>query len=187
MTDPRADGRPEVWLRGNVRPAGAAAAIAAAVGGLAVVAMIAARSPGWLVATVAAAVGLALGAGGTAVWIASRPRLARRGDALEVRLAPLSVERIPLAVVECIFRGSEPLASPGDEPARFRVGTLIVRLAERATAWGSRPTFRPWGTWADGHVVIDGRWCEPLSPEAVRGVAARLLEAKREQAAGNWP
>jgi len=187
MTEPRADARSEVWLRGNVRPAGAAAAVAAALGGLAVAATIAAGSPGWLVATVAAAAGLALGVGGIAIWIASRPRLVRRGDSLEVRLAPLAVDRVPLEVVECIFRGSEPLARPDEQPARFRVGTLIVRLAERATAWRSRPTFRTWGTWDDGHVVIDGRWCEPLSQETVRGVAARLLEAKREQATGGGP
>jgi len=181
------DAGSEVWLRGNVRPAVAVATVAAVAGGLAVSAAIAARSPDWVLTAVAAVVGILLAAGGVAVWVASRPRLARRGTVLEVRLAPMAVERVPLEVVECIFRGSEPLPRAGAEPARFRVGTLIVRLAERASAWKSRQTFRPWGTWDDGQVVIDGRWCEPLAPETVRGVAAKLLAAKREQAAGALP
>ena len=68
----------------------------------------------------------------------------------------------------------------GDEATRGRrIGTLVVRFAERAVEWKARPAFRPWGTWDDGHVVIDGRWCEPLSRETVERIAAALLEAKR--------
>jgi hypothetical protein len=98
-----------------------------------------------------------------------------------VRLAPGRVERVPLEVVECVFRGSERLPEQeGEEATRGRrIGTLVVRFAERATEWKVRPAFRPWGTWDDGHVVIDGRWCEPLSRETVERIAAALLEAKR--------
>jgi hypothetical protein len=63
------------------------------------------------------------------------------------------------------------------------VGTIVVRLAERATEWRDRPSFAPWGSWADGHIICDGRWCEPLSVERARAISASLLEAKREVAA----
>ena len=129
-------GRPEVWLRGNVRPAVAVAASAASVGVVAVAAAVASGMPRPLVASLTALAGLALVVGGVLIWVASRPRLARRGDALEVRLMPHSVERVPLEIVECIFRGSEPLPRLGENAtaAGFRVGTLVVRLAERAPA-----------------------------------------------------
>jgi hypothetical protein len=63
------------------------------------------------------------------------------------------------------------------------VGTVVIRLAERAAAWKQRPTFPAWGTWDDGHVVIDGRWCAPLSLEVTKQLGQRILEAKREVAA----
>ena len=187
VTHATAGGRREVWLRGNMRPAVAVAASAASVGVVAVAAAVASGMPTPLVASLTALAGLALVVGWVLIWVASRPRLARRGDALEVRLMPHSIERVPLEIVECIFRGSEPLPRPGENAtaASFRVGTLVVRLAERAAYWQTRTTFRPWGTWDDGHLVIDGRWCEPLSQVTVGGVAAKLLAAKREVAAGS--
>ena len=187
VTHEMAGGRREVWLRGNVRPAVAVAASAASVGVVAVAAAVASGMPTPLVASLTALAGLALVVGWVLICVASRPRLARRGDALEVRLMPHSIERVPLEIVECIFRGSEPLPRPGENAtaASFRVGTLVVRLAERAADWQTRTTFRPWGTWDDGHLVIDGRWCEPLSQVTVGGVAAKLLAAKREVAAGS--
>jgi hypothetical protein len=36
-----------------------------------------------------------------------------------------------------------------------------------------------WGSWEEGNVVFDGRWCEPLSPAMARDISARLLEARR--------
>lgn len=176
----------EVWLRGNIRPgvagvvivsvAGAAAMAVAAVCGLSL----------WIVGAILAVTVFVVANVAIATWVVSRPRLTRAGLFLEVRLAPGQFQRVPLEVIECIFRGSDAIVRPGEETdaARFRVGTLVVRLAERATQWHHRYTFRPWGTWEDGHIVIDGRWCEPLSIDTVRAVATRLLEAKREVAAG---
>lgn len=176
-----AAGRHEVWLRGNVRPVAGLAAIvlvaaAAAAAGLAAAGL---RGAVWAVALAAAGT---LAAAALVARAAAAPRLARVGDRLEVRLAPGRTERVPMEVVECVFRGSEPLPEGrgAEAAARFRVGTLVVRFAERATEWKSRPAFRPWGTWDDGHVVIDGRWCEPLSREKVQAIAAALLEAKRD-------
>jgi hypothetical protein len=190
VTDGSGRMRREVWLRGNLRPAAGLAALATLLGVGLVAAAIAAGLAVAVIAVCAAAACLLAAAGGYGLWMAARPRLTRAGDTLEAWLALSGPQRVPLEVVECIFRGSEPLPLPGrpagqeDGPPKFRVNTLVVRLAERATDWQARETFRPWGTWEDGHLVVDGRWCEPLTTETVRGVAAKLLEAKREVAAG---
>jgi len=88
-------------------------------------------------------------------------------------------------VAECFFLGSQRLdrsGSPtaGDDPA-FRVGTLVVRVAERAAKrhadeWTARGIF---AAWEDGYLVIDGRWTEPLTVETLRRVNGRLAQAKR--------
>jgi hypothetical protein len=158
---------------------------AVVAGGVVAGAVALGLSRGWL-AGIAVIAGLVLANAAVAAWVVSRPRLARAGDTLEVRLAPGQVERVPLEIVECIFRGSDPIRPPGDAgaPPQFRVGTVVVRLAERAKAWHKRSTFSQWGTWDDGHLVIDGRWCEPLTRETVQGIATRLLEAKRQVATG---
>jgi hypothetical protein len=181
-----ASGGGEVWLRGNLRPVAAGAALACLVG--AVLIALAwwsggAVRAGW--AALATAV-VILPAGAAFARAAARPRLRRCGACLEVRLSPLALQRVPLEVVECVFPGSRPLppGAGGDASPDRRVTTLIIRLAERATDWRARPTFVPWGTWEDGHIVIDGRWSEPLSLERTRALAARLLEA-RQAAAGD--
>jgi len=178
-TSDLADAGPEVWLRGNRRPALALGGALAALAVAAVAAVLVVRPPLAIACLVAgaAAVGLLVAAG--FVWAASQPRLVRRGDALEIRLSPLGVERVPLEVVECVFPGSQPLAAD-DGTADRRVGTLVLRLAERATAWRSRPVARAWGAWDDGNVVFDGRWCEPLSQALARDLSGRLLEARRQ-------
>ena len=177
--------RREVWLRGNVRPVAGLAVITIIIAAAAALGFAAAGLgwAAWLAGGSAAAV---LAAAAVVAGAAAAPRLACAGDRLEIRLAPGRLERVPLEVVECVFRGSELLRESGGDEAspRLRVGTLVVRFAERATEWKARPAFRPWGTWDDGHAVIDGRWCEPLSRETVQRIAAALVEAKREAVAG---
>jgi len=186
----------EVWLAGNVRPAVGLAAVAATAG-LAALAAGLAVGGGWIawLAWILAAVagGLVLAACLLA-RAASRSRLACRPGVLVVRLSPWRADEVPLDVVECVFHGSQPLTGPalehthddggsagGPAPTR-RVGTLVIRLAERAAEWRSRATFPPWGSWDDGHVVVDGRWCEPLSPALARSIGERLAAAKRAAA-----
>jgi len=179
----------DVWLRGNVRPV-AVLAIACLVG-LAVAALAIASAPGRrsLPALVGGGLvaGTALLAVATLAVTASRPRLVRRGDHLVVRLSPLGVAEVPLDVVECFFQGSNPLDPQGrptcGDHAACRVNTLVMRLAERADGHRSRRTFTPWGTWEDGYVVFDGRWCEPLSADLARSLGRRLLDVKRAAAA----
>ena len=168
----------EVWLRANPRPAAVLFAVTAAVVAAAAAVLIAVRPPAWSVAVMVIACLIGLMVAAAFLWAASRPRLARRGGTLEVRLSPLGVQRVPLEVVECIFPGSQPLGA-GDETANRRVSTLVMRLAERAVEWRSRPVASAWGSWEDGNVVFDGRWCEPLSQVIARDISTRLLEAKR--------
>lgn len=188
-------GDAEIWLRGNVRPVLAVGATVCGGLAAALVAVATTAGPGavWPLAGALAA-GLAVVA--ALLGVAAGPRLGRRGPVLLVRLSPWTTAEVPLAVVECVFPGSQPLAGPvlrevhaagngaaeGAGPSR-RVGTLVIRFAERAREWRERPTFAPWGTWHDGHAIIDGRWCEPLSAELARTISQRLLEAKREASA----
>lgn len=178
----------DVWLRGNLRPVVAlAAASLAGLAALAAAVVLAGgpRTPPAVAgcAVVATAAVLAVAALALA---AARPRLARRGDRLVVRLSPAGVAEVPLDVVECFFQGSNPLDRQGQptcgDHAACRVNTLVMRLAERAEGHRSRKTFTPWGTWDDGYVVFDGRWCEPLSADLARDLSRRLLDAKRAAA-----
>lgn len=177
----------EIWLRGNPRPGLAVLAAAAAATAVAGIAMAVVNPPGWVVGLGAAAAVAGLAIAGGIAWSASRPRLTRRGDVLEVRLAPLGVHRVPLDLVECVFPGSASLGGVGEAAGDRRVGTLVLRLAERATDWRMRPVPWGWGEWDDGCIVLDGRWCEPLTQATARDVAARLLEARRDVASGGTP
>lgn len=173
-----------VWLRGNRRAAAAAiggGALAALV--LLLVARVAAGAWPWRVGAGLAAAPLAAGAALAAA--AARPRLLPRGDRLVVRVGLLSAEEVPLGIVECFFLGSRLEPPPVDDGTRGgeRVRTLVMRLAERATAFASRPTFAPFGSWAEGSVTFDGRWCEPLSVDLVRRLNRELAAAKRREAA----
>jgi hypothetical protein len=175
-------GRCDTWLRGNVRPGLGLVLLAAAAAGIGLAVAGALGAPRRLLIAVGGAGATAVVAAGTLAWAAARPRLMVRGSAVRVRLAPLATHDVPLEFVECVFLGSRPLAGDTDaaepDPAG-RVATLVMRIAERATAWQSRPTIAAWGSWQDGHVVFDGRWCEPLTVDLARDVARRLLEAKR--------
>jgi len=179
--------RSEVWLRGNPRPAVAGAALVALAVSVAVAVLWAGGCSvwaWWAVAGAAAAGGAIAVALLVTAWL---PRLVRRGNRLRVRLSPLAAHDVPLEIVECVFPGSSPLAGTESTAAPRRVGTVVMRLAERAVEWKERPTFAAWGTWSDGHVVIDGRWCEPLSLEVTKQLGQRILEAKREVAAPARP
>jgi hypothetical protein len=179
----------EIWLRGNLRPVAWLAAVATVVaGGLsAAVAMAASSLPYSLL--VAAFCGIAGAVIGMLASAAARPRLEHVDGCLRVRLSPTAVEDVPLDAVECFFQGSNPIARSGEptcgDHAAFRVNTLVMRLAERAADFSKRATFTPWGTWDDGYVVFDGRWCEPLSADLARQLSRRLVDAKRSLAEGH--
>ena len=174
---------PTAWLRGNLRPVAGVAAIVGA-GNLAGLATLAVVRPGpawWWSAAAAGIVSAAVLA--TIATSARRPRLERVGDRLRVRLTPGRAEEVPLELVECFFMGSQVIGPAADDAPRYRVGTLVMRIAERARSWQTRPTLAAWGAWEDGAVVFDGRWCEPLSVDLARRLSGWLVEAKRQVAA----
>ena len=173
----------EIWLRGNVRPALGLLAAALSVAGMVAALVGIARPPAWIAWAAVVTAALFVAAAVALAWSASRPRLARRGTFLDVRLSPLAVHHVPIDIVECVFPGSQSLVADRDDheaAAGRRVNTLVLRLAERAVDWRSRPVAAAWGTWDDGNVVFDGRWCQPLSPTLAREISARLLEARRQ-------
>ena len=177
----------QVWLRGNVRPAmGMAAVVGVLVAGLLACAAVA-ELPVWQRSLVAFVCGIALVAVGGLAATAALPRLVRADEFLRVRLSPLQVCDVPLTVIECFFLGSS-LIEPGgtgaggqlpSDVATRRVGTLVMRVAERSAEWHARPTSPAWGSWQDGAIVFDGRWCEPLSVALVTRLSTQLMEAKR--------
>jgi hypothetical protein len=180
----------EIWLRGNLRPVVWLALVEVVVGGglIAAAALRASSLPFFLLVAVPVC-GMAAGIVGVLAWAAARPRLQRVGRCLRVRLSPTAVEDVPLDAVECFFQGSNPIDRSGEptcgDHATLRVNTLVMRLAERAADFSKRATFTPWGTWDDGYVVFDGRWCEPLSADLARRLSRHLLDAKRSLAEGH--
>ena len=182
------DERAEVWLRGNLRPVGSLAAVAAVISGSLLLAATGESVPVWGKILLVVLCGVLTLVIAVLALVASRPRLSYRDGLLRVRLTPLAVEDVPVELVECFFLGSSAVAVAGYSPksvalpsqlAVRRVGTLVMRLAERADQWQARPTFAPWGEWLAGAVVFDGRWCEPLSIAGVVQLSRRLVEAKR--------
>lgn len=190
----------DVWLRGNVRPVLVAAAATIVSGSLIMATVLAVAAPVWVI--VGVSVFLAAGAATTIALAveSARPRLARRGDKVLIRLAPWQLEEVPLEVLECFFLGSSPVgkhpassscggaedAAAGEAPPHKerqptrRRGTLAIRLAERSREYAQRSASLPWGGWASGTIVVDGFWCEPLTPTLVRDLTGRLVAAKRE-------
>ena len=120
---------------------------------------------------------------GYIAFTAKQARIYFEDSELLVRIGPATVERLPLDAVECFFLGSQPLDHSGDpvasDEAAFRVGNLIVRVAER---YGHLASGRhgPWACWEDGYLVVDGRWSEPLVVETLRRINGRLAVAKRQ-------
>ena len=169
----------EVWLKGNLRPVVGLALttiVAAFVCSAVVIVWDASPLVGWLLA------GLLAGTASIVVTLAAiawRPRLSYRQGMLRVRLSPLVLHEVPLESVECFFLGSSAVDSGRKTAVTRRVGTLVMRIADRSIAWQERPTFTPWGQWKEGAVVFDGRWCEPLSIGVARGLSAKLVDAKR--------
>ena len=120
---------------------------------------------------------------GYVAFTAMQSRVFLKDSHVVVRVSPASVEKLPLDAVECFFLGSQPLDHSGNpvaaDQAAFRVGTLVVRVAERYghLAGGRRS---PWARWEDGYLVVDGRWSEPLVVETLRRINGRLAVAKRQ-------
>ncbi len=170
-----------VWLRGNPLPGRLVAAAFGLTGALLVSVAILWPLGGASRLMVGGLATLLFLLGGGWLMVAMRPRVASGCRRILVRLAPLRMEVVPLEAVECFFLGSrlEPPAPGDDSTGGNRVRTLVMRIAERSTDFHARPTLPAWGTWKDGSVVFEGRWCEPLSVDLVRRLNRDLTAAKR--------
>lgn len=111
-----------------------------------------------------------------------RPRLAYQDGELLVLLDQGQPRRVPIAVVECFFRGTGETLLPGVKGDVVKTSTIIVRLAEAAVDWHTRPSRPSLGVWADGYITLRGTWCEPITPELLRRLNKRLVEVHREMA-----
>lgn len=131
------------------------------------------------------AAGVCLLAGATpwvTLWRWSRlPRLAYEEGELLVFLDKAIPERVPIEVVECFFRGTGETLLPGAKGDVVKTSTIIVRLAEAAGEWHARASRHSIGAWADGYITLRGTWCEPITPDLLRRLNARLVLAHREQ------
>ena len=105
----------EIWLRGNVRPALGLLAAALSVAGMVAALVGIARPPAWIAWAAVVTAALFVAAAVALAWSASRPRLARRGTFLDVRLSPLAVHHVPIDIVECVFPGSQSLEADRDD------------------------------------------------------------------------
>jgi hypothetical protein len=114
------------------------------------------------------------------LWLRT-PRLACTPDELLVFLRGRQPIRVPIDLVECFFLGqaASRIVTPAGPSLETR--TVVVRLAERARRWHQRPVRRVLGRWCDGYIVIRGMWCEPISPELVNRMNAKLTEIKRHK------
>ncbi len=185
MTHPET--RNDDWLRANLRLAGLLAAVASFLflSSLAVYGIAVWTSGGISVLPFlcSAVLGILACIIGYLAFTAKQGRVLLEDSDLLVRLGPASIERLPLDAVECFFLGSQPLDRSGEpvasDEAAFRVGTLVVRVAER---YGHLASGRrgPWARWEDGYLVVDGRWSEPLVVETLRRINGRLAVAKRQ-------
>ena len=175
------------WLKSNLRLAGLLAVIASILflSSLAIcgVAIWFSGSLSGAAFVFSAGLGILSCIIGCIAFTAKQARIYLEDSELIVRIGPASVERLPLDAVECFFLGSQPLNHSGDpvasDEAAFRVGTIVVRVAERYghLVSGRRGT---WACWEDGYLVVDGRWSEPLVVETLRRINGRLAVAKRQ-------
>lgn len=118
-----------------------------------------------------------------ALYLVARPRLAYERGALLVYLRPGPPLRVPIEVVECFFLGQGPATLPGPIQADSKLAataTIVVRLAEAAEAWKHFDTPPLLGNWCEGYITIRGTWCEPIRPELVKELNAKLVTAQKQ-------
>ena len=113
------------------------------------------------------------------IVIAARlPRLAYEDGFLLVYLRGRSPIKVPIEIVEVFFLGQGPamIKAKGGEA---ETTTIVIRLAESATAWHHRDVRAMLGQWVDGYIVIRGTWCEKIDAELMQGLNRRLVEVHR--------
>lgn len=108
------------------------------------------------------------------------PRLAYQNGQLLVYLRSVRPVCVPIEVVECFFLGNAPSLMRDASGNESRTATVVVRIAESATAWHNVEVNALLGRWCDGYITIRGTWCEPLRGDLLNRLNAYLVEAHRE-------
>lgn len=170
---------PSVWLRGNhrlVQLAGTGTGLAA---GVVLVCGLLNGVPAW---SRWLGLGLAiptLAISTATLFFAQGPRITCDGKFLLLKLGGPRRFTVPLEFVECFLPAKESTAMVGTDPDRVSVRNIIIRIAERATAWQGRPV-HPWfGRWCEGYVTISGLWCEPIHAQLLADLNRQLVSAHR--------
>lgn len=168
----------EVWVRGNRRAYLAAAVLLLLFEAFCLtIALDCLTVPMLLTARVLAA-GCALLAIPVLVllaWHFHLPRLGYEDGHLLVYGGSVRPTRVPIEIVEVVFRGQGVAGTN----AKLQTTNLVVRLAERAKSWQQRDMRGTFGTWKDGYISLSGVWCEPIDTELIHSLNRRLVEKKR--------
>ena len=114
-----------------------------------------------------------------------RPRVARANQYLLMYLRGSRPIQVPLEIVEVFFRGQSPLdvqARSSQHSGRVELESVnvVVRLAERAIEWQQHEVSPTIAKWCGGYVSLLGTQCEPITPELLSQLNARLVQAHRE-------
>ncbi|MEQ8787270.1 MAG: hypothetical protein RIC55_13275 [Pirellulaceae bacterium] len=174
----------ECWLRTNSR----VASLGFLVPGLLIMAgvLLILLAPGSAGFSVWQAAGVALLAAAAlmavaVVYMLRLPRLAYRDGELLVYLRGFRPEAVPIEKVEVFFLGQTESMMPGKGGVSAKTSAVVVRLAEKATAWHARDVSTALGKWQDGYITIRGTWCEPISPDVLKQLNDRLIAAHRRR------
>lgn len=178
----------EVWLRGNTRAVGFAAAVPLAV--LAVGLIMASGLFGRVPSLAVRLPGIALSAASAwllavVLWQVWRPRLVYEDGCLLFHVRADRPIRVPIDVVEGFLLGRSPVPMPGKHVSTAESSNLVVRLSERAAEWERVEVKHALASWCGHYVTIRGTWCEPLSVELANRLNARLAEVKLRDVATN--
>jgi len=115
---------------------------------------------------------------GELVYASFRPRVAYKSGDLLLFLEPTRATRVPIDVVEVFFLGQGPSELPKLKGREPETQNVVIRLAESAADWKHRDVRPSFGHWCEGYITIRGSWCEPITPELMRGLNRRLAEVK---------
>lgn len=109
------------------------------------------------------------------------PRVAYEAGELLVYLEPTRPTRLPVEIVECFFLGMGESDLPALEGAPPKTRNVVIRLAERASEWRTRPVRPQFGHWSDGYITLRGTWCQPLTPQLLKELNHKLAAVQRQQ------